>query len=426
MIVIPTGTDAPIYHWPRVTVALMVLNVVLLVLVPPVEGVTVLNDDDEVVSVTPSNFERYGLALGNGLHPVQWVTHNFLHYGYFHLAGNLLFLWAFGIVIEGKLGPIKYLLIYLAIGTLHGALTQTLLLRSGLDGHAAGASAIVYGLLAMCMVWAPRNELNCTVIIWIGFRILVYQWDFYFTTVALFYIGTQVFNLVLGSLMGATVITEAGHLSGAFWGCVLAVVLLKARLVDCEGWDVFSALEKRRQLASEWKKRGDRLDRQKDDLRQSLKVTMSTTRAAPVSRAEPNEAQRAAAAVRKVQALIDQGELPAALAAYDRAARTLVSWPAQPDLHAMIKALQAKGGESESVRLMRDHCRYYPDDSNKVRLKLAHVLIVARQRPGEALRVLAGVAPDALPPDLDAARRKLIRRAVQMQEEGVLELDGDD
>ena len=35
MIVIPTGTDAPIYHWPYATVGLIVLNVILLFVVPP-------------------------------------------------------------------------------------------------------------------------------------------------------------------------------------------------------------------------------------------------------------------------------------------------------------------------------------------------------------------------------------------------------
>jgi hypothetical protein len=38
MIVIPTGADAPIYHWPYATVALIVLNVALLFAVPPVAG----------------------------------------------------------------------------------------------------------------------------------------------------------------------------------------------------------------------------------------------------------------------------------------------------------------------------------------------------------------------------------------------------
>ena len=66
---------------------------------------------------TVSTWDRYSLTLGDGrLHPVQWVTHNFLHLDFFHVLGNMIFLWAFGIVVEGKLGPWKYLLTYLLIG----------------------------------------------------------------------------------------------------------------------------------------------------------------------------------------------------------------------------------------------------------------------------------------------------------------------
>ncbi len=161
MIIVPMGTDAPIYHWPYATVGLIVLNVALFFAVPPVRSAPRLDDDGEVIEGVEdvSKFDRYALAIGDGrLHPVQWVTHNFLHNGFLHLAGNMLFLWAFGIVVEGKLGPVKYLLMYLAIGTLHGALTQTLFMKSGLDGHAAGASAVVYGLLAVCMIWCPGTS----------------------------------------------------------------------------------------------------------------------------------------------------------------------------------------------------------------------------------------------------------------------------
>ena len=41
-----------------------------------------------------------------------------------------------------------------------------------------------------------------------------------------------------------------GHLSGAFWGMVVGIVLLKAGLVDCEGWDVFALWIKRRKPRS--------------------------------------------------------------------------------------------------------------------------------------------------------------------------------
>jgi membrane associated rhomboid family serine protease len=433
MIVIPTSTDAPIYHWPYVTVALIVLNVAMLFAVPPESGAVRLDENDEVIEevTDTSNFERYALALGDGrLHPVQWVTHNFLHYGFLHLLGNIVFLWAFGIVVEGKLGAVKYLLAYLAIGTLHGALVQTLMMRSGLDVHAAGASAVVYGLLAVCMVWAPRNELNCIVIIVAGFRTMVFHWDLYYTTVALLYIGEQALGLAFWGWLGGEVrVSEMGHLSGAFWGAVVAVALLKAGLVDCEGWDLFALRAKRKKLAQEWKERGERLERDKRALRASLKA-QAWARSRKVDREDgdegPNPPGRAAAAVRRVRALIDQGDVDGALAAYDASARTLVNWPSQPDLYALIKALHARGAEPDSIPLMRDHCRYYPNESAKVRLKLAQVLIRDRQRPAAALRVLAEISPGALPPDLEAARQKLASQANRMREEGVLELEGDD
>jgi membrane associated rhomboid family serine protease len=421
-MLIPVGTDAPIYHWPKATAALIVLNVAAFLAVPP-PGLfgrrgAGADDPDEVIEVVVSNFDRYALALGDGLHPVQWVTHNFLHYGVGHLLGNMFFLWAFGLVVEGKLGASKFLATVLAMGTLHGALVQTLLLRSGQEGHAAGASAVVYGLLAVCMVWAPRNELDCLVFFGIGFRMYVDHWHLRYTTVALLYVGGQVLFMGLAGFTGRVAVSEMGHLSGAFWGAVLATALLKAGWVDCEGWDLFSLATRKRQLARDWKQRGAMLDRGKKATRKRKKVEQEA--------AEVSPAQRAEAAVRKVQSLIEMGDFAGALALYDKSARTLVRWPAQSDLMAMIKAMHAQKAEAESVRLMRDHCRYYPEASSRVRLKLAQVLIRDRQRPAEALRVLADADPDSLAPDLDALRRKLARQAEQMQEDGVLELEGDD
>jgi membrane associated rhomboid family serine protease len=435
MIVIPTGTDAPIYHWPYATVGLMILNAALLFLVPPHLSEPEVDDEGNVVEARAEvpTFERYALALGDGtVHPVQWVTHNFLHYGFMHLLGNLIFLWSFGIVIEGKLGALKYLVAYLAIGTLHGALVQTLLMKSGLDAHAAGASAVVYGLLAMCMVWAPRNELNCLFIFWIGFRIWVREFDLYFTTVALWYIGEQLFGLAFwGGAAGRIMVSEMGHLSGAFWGALVAFALLKANLVDCEGWDIFSVWKRYKELGRQWKERGARQEREQKQLRETVKARAREDRArAKASRNVdddgPDAAALSATAVKKVQKLIDQGDIPAALHAYDKAARTQVNWPPRQDLYTMIKSLHARGAEADSLPLMRDHCRYYPADSAKVRLKLAQVLLRDRQRPVAALRVLGEIPAGSLPPDLESARLKLVRHADKLREEGVLELEEDD
>jgi hypothetical protein len=326
---------------------------------------------------------------------------------------------------------LKYVAAYLAIGTLHGALSQTLMLRSGLVGHAAGASAVVFGLLAMCMVWAPRNELNCIAIFIIGFRVLVFHWDLYYTTVALLYIGEQVLGLALGGLTGRAVVSEMGHLSGAFWGTVIAAVFVKANWVDCEGWDLFALWAKRRKLAKDWKERGKAHDRQREHTKKTVKASAraaSSDGSGFASGVEPeaNSAERGGEAVRRVRKQIDKGDFAAALFAYDKAARSLVAWPSQPDLYALIKAMHAQKAEADSIPLMRDYCRYYPDDATKIRLKLAHVLIRDRQRPTAALRVLAEMSAGPLPSDLETIRQKLSRQATRMQEEGVLELEGDD
>ena len=94
------STDAPVYYWPFTTVAMIVVNVLVFVW--------------EVAN--PDSVQSLSLETGSGLHPAQWLTLNFTHDGFFHLAGNMIFLWAFGLIVEGKLGWWKTLIIYLGLG----------------------------------------------------------------------------------------------------------------------------------------------------------------------------------------------------------------------------------------------------------------------------------------------------------------------
>ena len=68
------------------------------------------------LGAAPEELERFMLVWGDGIHPVQWVTSMFLHGGVLHLAGNMVFLWVFGLVVEGKLGTAKFVPLYLGIG----------------------------------------------------------------------------------------------------------------------------------------------------------------------------------------------------------------------------------------------------------------------------------------------------------------------
>jgi len=129
---LPYGTDAPIYHWPKATVGLIVANVLIFF------GTVGLPKEDK---------QALMLSEGHGLHPLEWCTAFFMHADAGHLIGNMIFLWAFGIVVEGKLGALKYLAVYLGMGVIHSATMQIVSLGAE-GGYILGASAAIYGLLA--------------------------------------------------------------------------------------------------------------------------------------------------------------------------------------------------------------------------------------------------------------------------------------
>src|SRR6202522_2542224 len=138
-MIFPWGTDAPIYHRPIITIGIIVVNVLVFLGFPSADHMD------------------WSLVLGDGLHPLQWVTNNFMHLGFFHLAGNMLFLWTFGLVVEGKLGWWAFVLVYLGLGISESAGMQ-LVVHSKAPVHMLGSSGVIFGLLAICLVWAPMNE----------------------------------------------------------------------------------------------------------------------------------------------------------------------------------------------------------------------------------------------------------------------------
>ncbi|HIC97019.1 MAG TPA: rhomboid family intramembrane serine protease [Aquificaceae bacterium] len=89
--------------------------------------------------------------------PYTLITHMFLHGGWFHVIGNMWFLWVFGDNIEDKLGRFKYVLFYLTVGVL-AALTQIAvgLLFGGGDVPMVGASGAVSGVLGAYLKLFPH------------------------------------------------------------------------------------------------------------------------------------------------------------------------------------------------------------------------------------------------------------------------------
>ncbi len=322
MLIVPFSTDAPIYHFPRATLGLIAANVAVHV---------------AWSSLPPDAAEPYVMILGDGLHPLQWLTHNFLHADIVHLLGNMIFLWAYGIIVEGKIGWLPFLLGYLSIGTLHGAAIQAAYLHAAEPSYVLGASGIIFGLMAMSMIWAPKNDLSCFYLIFVGFRIITGTAELAIYVFALLQLFLEGVSMVLMFLIWGDPMSSAFlHISGASWGLLAGILLVQARWVDCEGWDVFSLVRKRRALRKAWVARETRLDRTRGN--EKLPKAMR----AEEDRAGVSPEERAAKLLARLHRAIEGGDMFAAQAAYEKWMAAIANRAARDALLGVIKALHAR------------------------------------------------------------------------------------
>jgi membrane associated rhomboid family serine protease len=82
----------------------------------------------------------------------------FLHGGFMHLAGNMLFLWIFGDNVEHRLGRVKYLAAYLLTGAAATLFYSAFQMSSNVP--LVGASGAISGVLGFYFLFFPRNTVK--------------------------------------------------------------------------------------------------------------------------------------------------------------------------------------------------------------------------------------------------------------------------
>jgi membrane associated rhomboid family serine protease len=86
------------------------------------------------------------------------ITSMFMHGGFGHIAGNLLYLWIFGNNVEHRFGHFLFLLFYLISGIV-GALAQVVMDPGSVIPN-LGASGAIAGVMGAYLVLFPRNKVN--------------------------------------------------------------------------------------------------------------------------------------------------------------------------------------------------------------------------------------------------------------------------
>jgi rhomboid family protein len=249
---IPLRDDNPVRHFPYVTIAIILLNVLAFLLWEPTFGSA---DDQQVFFFCHAEIpwevshqvslgeggspaaeaiaEQFGEPLAEAQQDQRFLAQRcgdkswwqslfaamFLHGGWLHIGGNMLFLWVFGNNVEDKLRPLGYLLFYLAAG-LVASFAQLAISADSVVPN-LGASGAIAGVLGAYLVMFPRRRILTLVIF---FFITVVSLPAFVVLIAWFVL--QIFSGVgsLGTNVNGGVAYWA-HIGGFAFGLILAWLL---------------------------------------------------------------------------------------------------------------------------------------------------------------------------------------------------------
>jgi len=191
-------------HVPYVTLTIILANVIVF-------GLELAGGDAFVL--------KWSAIPANITHGHQWYTiftAMFMHAGWSHILGNMVFLWAFGPEIEDSMNPFRYLVFYLAGGVV------SMLAQVGINPNSTvpnlGASGAIAAVMGAFLVTYPRDEIRSLLIIFIFVRVT-------FIPAALligFWFLIQLFSV------GSVATTQGGgvayvaHVAGAVFGALTA------------------------------------------------------------------------------------------------------------------------------------------------------------------------------------------------------------
>jgi membrane associated rhomboid family serine protease len=160
---------------------------------------------------------RYGV-IPTHFRPITLLTSMFLHAGWAHIIGNMLFLWAFGRSLEDGMGHSKFLLFYLVCGIAAGIAHVAFNFYTTLP--TVGASGAIAGVMGAYLVKFPRAKIHTLIFLFVFFTIT----DIPAALILVYWFVTQLFS-EYGSIT-TTQVTQGGvayaaHIGGFITGMIL-------------------------------------------------------------------------------------------------------------------------------------------------------------------------------------------------------------
>ncbi len=219
---IPIKDDAPIHRKPYVTISLIAANslIFLFSIVQGAKGFQLITYQFGYIPYELIHSVELTPQLPASVYLTAF-TSMFMHGGWMHLIGNMLFLWIYGNNIEDYFGPVKFILFYIIAGlaaialyTLFGPNTQVPLV---------GASGAIAGVMGAYMVLHPRARITVLVIFFfIQFMVLPAK------VVLGIWFAYQLLMSLMGSSTGGGVAWMA-HVGGFAFGYLILRLFVKIK-----------------------------------------------------------------------------------------------------------------------------------------------------------------------------------------------------
>jgi rhomboid family protein len=183
--VLPITDNVPTRRFPVVTVSLIIANFAVWIFYELPNLDRAVNQ----LAFHPCEVENTCPQIDEGWE-ITAVTSMFMHGSWFHLLGNMLFLWIFGNNVEDAMGRIRFIIFYFLAGFAATALqTLVTLTTTPLQDHVIpflGASGAISGVLGAYFVLLPRASVLTLVffflpvfipawvflVLWFGFQLI--------------------------------------------------------------------------------------------------------------------------------------------------------------------------------------------------------------------------------------------------------------
>jgi membrane associated rhomboid family serine protease len=193
-------------HRPVVTISIIVINVVVFLLE--------LAGGQQFV-------EQWAVIPAHIVAGQRWITiltAMFMHGGWMHIIGNMVFLWAFGPEIEDAMGPLRYLAFYL-LGGIVASVAQIAAMSSSTVPN-LGASGAIAAVMGAFLITYPRDKIR---------TLLLLGWFITVTVIPASVLIGIWFLIQLFSQVGSVVAAQSGggvaymaHVGGFIFGAVIA------------------------------------------------------------------------------------------------------------------------------------------------------------------------------------------------------------